>query len=410
MKNKFYNLIVILFFTSVNFSLQAQEITTLEQAVEFALESSPIMETRMLEAEKMSFLGDASYKVPKTDIGASYGQMNTTTVDQNYSISQSFNPFVSKASKELGNQTSKKADNLIAQSANDIRYEIRTLWNELEFHKAKFQLIDEEIKIAEAHSKFANRQFELGEINKIEKITAELDLKKLSQEKVEIAIHLNSIELKLQQWLGQATFTTDQFTIEDGNGFLEAAKNSFTTLASQAIQQDIKIAKAQSKLQSAQRKPEFTIGYFLQSIEGNQDVDNQIIYYNRAPQFQGVNLGMSVPIFGKAYKASEKITESNIKIAESKANEIEFHTQNMMNETIGKLSGAYSNFEFYKNEGLPLATAIKEALQKQYDNGEIGFLQYEHDMSLFFEAKENYLHSIKEYNKHLYHLMYLNNK
>ncbi|MBK8568357.1 MAG: TolC family protein [Saprospiraceae bacterium] len=70
------------------------------------------------------------------------------------------------------------------------------------------------------------------------------------------------------------------------------------------IQKQIALLEAEKQLANTERLPDFRAGYFIQSIAGAQEVDGQVVNYNAAPRFQGVQLGISVPIFGaKGYRA-----------------------------------------------------------------------------------------------------------
>lgn len=406
------NFILILLFASANISLQAQGpiIQSLDDAIEAALKNSPTMKTVDLESERMSFLADAAYVLPKAEIEANFGQMNTRTIDQSYSISQSFNPFVSKAAKAFGKQSSMMSANMEAQSKNEIRFLVRKLWNDYEYHEAKGKLVSEKKELVSEHAIFAERQYELGEINKIEKTTTSLAMRKITQDENLIALHKQTIGNQLLLLCDSEELSTDGFAIDEDKILLINFDQENSTLAYQAIQQEIKIAKASSQLVAAQRKPDFKLGYFIQSIEGNQEVNSQIIYYNQSPRFQGVKLGMSLPIFGKAYKTNEKISESNIKVFESKSEAIAFQTKQELEKLKLEIQGAQNEYEFYKNEALPLVKEIKIDLQKKYTNGEIGFSEYEHEMDIYFETMEAYLLSIKNYNNSIYDTMYLNNK
>lgn len=73
----------------------------------------------------------------------------------------------------------------------------------------------------------------------------------------------------------------------------------------QLAMQEIAVAEAAKNVQKAELKPEFTGGYFIQSLTGNQEVNNQTVYYKGIPRFQGITLGIALPIFGKAGKSGK---------------------------------------------------------------------------------------------------------
>lgn len=405
-------ILIILFFASANKTLQSQEqrISTVNQVIEIANEKNPIILISKLEAEQWQLVSDAAYEVPKIEIQASYGQMNTRTIDQNYEISQSFNPFVANAAKNLGKHKSAKSSTLLIHAKNDLRYHLRMLWSDFEFYHDKLNIISQKLALAEQHNTFAERQFQLGEIDQLAKMTIEIELAQIKQEQKECKIILDQKLTELKQVTGKEDIETDGLQTDEAS-LIEIDKERLAyNLEYEMIQQDIQIAKAERKYQGALRKPDLRLGYFVQSIEGDLEVNNQTIYYDRTPRFHGVTLGMELALFGKAYKANEKIADKNVKILEAKAAEIDFRTQNELTKLKSEKNIAKSNYEFYKKEILPKVDGIKNNLEKNFSNGEISFSDYEHGLNIYFESKEAYLQSIKDYNVSIYNLLYLLNK
>jgi cobalt-zinc-cadmium resistance protein CzcA len=90
------------------------------------------------------------------------------------------------------------------------------------------------------------------------------------------------------------TFELVDYGVLDLFDVSDAASLTQNTAVSIALQ-DVKLADMQVNLEKAQMKPEFSVGYFIQSLTGNQEVNNQIISYNGVPRFQGPRLVCRYP-------------------------------------------------------------------------------------------------------------------
>ena len=82
----------------------------------------------------------------------------------------------------------------------------------------------------------------------------------------------------------------------------------------------VSIAEAEKRMNYAERLPEFSLGYFIQSISGIQDINGQTREYNNVPRFQGFQVGINIPIFSEGgYKSKIQAAKyiQEIKISES---------------------------------------------------------------------------------------------
>jgi cobalt-zinc-cadmium resistance protein CzcA len=77
--------------------------------------------------------------------------------------------------------------------------------------------------------------------------------------------------------------------------------------------------QAQIALQKAQNLPDFSLGYFNQTLIGTQNVNGQDVYFNSGHRFQGVTIGTAIPVFNRATKAQIKQQEIGVKVTQNQA-------------------------------------------------------------------------------------------
>ena len=398
---------IFIFFASANISLQAQtkSVNSLEQAIDSALEFNPNLKTLELRTAQNALLEDAAYMVPKTEIEGSFGQMNTNLVDQAYGISQSFNPFEAKAAKNLGKETSNMSVHIEEEARNNLRLEVRNSWNEYEFLLAMQKLIEEKKSLAKEQQTFIERETKDEDSNKFETAKALLNFKRVVNEEESNQLNINIAESQLKLITGAASIQSDGFDAEEALSLMIDADDQSLNLNILSLQQEKKIAEATRDLTVAQKKPDFSLGYFIMSIEGELDIDGQAVFFDRTPQFQGVALGMSLPIFGKAYKANEKISDKEVEIMESIISEASLQSQQEAQKIAQLFTAAKNDYQFYKDEAMPLAKEIKDNISLQYANQEIDFSEYEEHMDFYLSTKEEYLNAILNYNENLFQVL-----
>jgi cobalt-zinc-cadmium resistance protein CzcA len=77
--------------------------------------------------------------------------------------------------------------------------------------------------------------------------------------------------------------------------------------------------QAQIAFQKAQNLPDFSLGYFNQTLIGTQNINGQDVYFNGGHRFQGITIGTAIPVFNGAHKAQIKQQELGVKIAQNQA-------------------------------------------------------------------------------------------
>lgn len=382
---------------------QNEEIQSCEEAIRIGMSRSPSMQAMELEAQQLiSFNPNAHYELPKTDIEGSFGQMNTRTIDQAYGISQSFNPFEAKATKNLSKVYKRKVTEELLSAENEFKYLIRTLWNHLEYNEALQKLILEKKELIKKQIEKNNDQVDPMETSKFDLLTSKIQLESIDRKEKSIQAEINSTRKKLEKELGGRNFKTDGFALDEERLLEINITDDNETLSLEQINEEIELTIAELNLENAQRKPDFSLGYFFHSIEGELEVNNQIVYFDRTPNFQGVSLGMSVALFG--YKRSKNIYASNIKIAEAQAIEQASQSDIELNELKVHHELAKSNYDFYSGEVLPLINEIELNLKDTMSNNENKSEDLD-NLEIYFESMESYLSSIKEYNDSIYKLL-----
>ncbi len=408
--NRYLAILLALCVASSSAYAQPSGKLTLSDAIQSALAANKSLKATSLSIQKHQQLKVAPYLLPNTEVSGSFGQVNNHMFDHSYSISQQFNPFISKAAKASANAQYELSKLQYESDKQEIIFRVRQAWDALQYYHTQLDLLKEQQAVWQQFLKYAERQYELGESSLREKTEAEL-----SSQKIELQIAKTSAEsaselLRLKTLLNtknnldipyQTYAVFDQIT-----AFANPVQNHQLKIAAQEVQ----ISKAQQQLYAAERKPAFAIGYFIQSFQGELEVDGEVIDYDLVPRFHGVDVGVSIPIFRKGHHARSQAAQTDIAIGQAKLEQLGVEVQNELDVCRLQLKRLQSDLAYYQNSALPNAARMVASAEEAYKLGDIGYQDYVQSLQTRFAIQTARLHTIKAYNNQLFVLLYLLNK
>nr|WP_299415435.1 CusA/CzcA family heavy metal efflux RND transporter [uncultured Emticicia sp.] len=388
----------------------AQSVLSLQQAIDFGTKNNSLVQANELDILKQNQLKPTAKEMPKTNINTMLGQYNTRSFDQNYSISQGFSPFQFQAKKALIDGNIKNSELKLLATKHDIAFQIRQSWNTILYLTAINQILIKQDEYLLQFVKAATVKLKTGESSLLEKTTAETRQQGLIQLRKQNESLILSEKIKLKSILNLKS----DFSILENHFLPSVSILSDTVFINQnpilqiALQQ-IAIAEASKNLEKAITKPDFSIGYFLQSLTGNQQVNDKTVFYNTVPRFQGINLGISIPISNKANKARLQASETEILLQEKKAEYLKNQLNSELLQQIQEQKTNQSLVDYYVQTALPNAEIISKNATKAYQNGEVGYVEYLQSLETILNIQQNYLQAINTFNRSVINIQYLLN-
>ncbi len=411
LKSKSIKTIGVILISFVGMNSNAQ-ITNIDKAIELVLSNNKSIEASALRIKQSQQLIDGAYIIPKTDFGASFGQMNTKSFDMSYSISQRFNPFVKNAKKTLAREIYTKSEIAHELAKQELILRIRDTWNELQYEHVSLGLLSEQILHWNSFSAYADKKFQVGESNFVEKSTAEIKLQSLKQKILLLQVEVENLQLELGVLLNtgqEIDANNDPYERIELLDLTEIEMLEMHPML-KLVMQDIKVTTSKANSLMSEKKPDFTVGYFIQSIKGPQESDGIVTNYDGTPRFQGANLGVSVPLFGKGYNANIKAVEIEKLVYEAQYNQQLKQVESYLESTSNRIKTLQTNLNYYEESGLEQASLIGSNSQVSYQRGNISYLEYVQALTTKNEVEQAYLDTLYEYNQLVNQLLYLQNK
>ena len=240
-----------------------------------------------------------------------------------------------------------------------------------------------------------------------------LKLAELKQNSFYIATLITTEKAKLQQLMQHPNdflINEKEFKSLNFNELNTPSVISNNPLLLMAKQQ-LAVMEMEKNVIKADALPDFKVGYFIQSIAGVQDVNGQIKTYTSIPQFQGIQLGINVPIFGKnAYKAKNEAINTQI-LAQQKQNEqVQTQLESQLKQVIEQYNYWKNNVAYYENTALMNVQLMINNATKSYKNGEINYIEYGQVLQTNLDAQKAYLGAINNVNKAVLALQFIVNQ
>lgn len=403
---------VVLIFMILPLASFAQQPLTLEQAVTLGSRSNGSVRVAELGLLQRQQLKGTALDIPKAQVNGMFGQINSAAQDKNFSISQTFNPFQIAARRKVLGENAKAGELNLEQAQQEVSYTIRHSWNTMLYYIARNRVLDEQNKLLSQFVRAAGIKFSTGETGSLESSTANARQQELEQQIKKNNAMIASEKLRLRMLLRlDADFRVAESEIFAPVVFTAAAdstalsRNATLKLAGQQVN----VAKAEQAAERSSYFPDLTAGYFIQSLTGSQDVNGVSRYYDNSLRFQGVSVGISVPLFWGATKARTRAARTNIDLQQANADYLKAELESALSAQKAQLETYKSMLSYYVDTALPNAAVISGNATKAYQNGDISYVEYIQSLETSLSIKNNYIDAINNYNQAVINIQYLLN-
>ncbi|MBO9701435.1 MAG: CusA/CzcA family heavy metal efflux RND transporter [Sporocytophaga sp.] len=409
--DKAFVLIPLFILGSVSLSLGQAPVKALsaEEAFNIALQNNPSMAAARYDIKAQEALKKSYLDIPKTNVSLMYGQFNSLNNDNNITINQSiaFPTFYSSQNNYYREQV--KASEVKADvTGNELKRNVRSAYYNLLYFESKHMLLNYEDSIYQDFMKAADLRFKTGESTYLEKLTAEAQVAEFRNLILKNHADMQIYQKQLRVYLNvsDSIITTEKFDKLNLSVSPDSATVEANPLLSY-IRQQVKVNKAFVRVERARFLPDFSFGYFNQTLQGVQSINGTERYFGPGYRFQGIMAGVSVPVIFKPYYARITSVKLNQKVTESL---LEYNTKNLEGEyamLMQQYKKNLSSLSYFESIGLKQAELIISNSIKAFRAGEIGYVEYLQGLGRALSIKSGYLDTINNYNQTIIAIDYI---
>jgi heavy metal efflux system protein len=356
-------------------------------------------------------LQTATVDLPRTDVGAEYGNINGLNNDTRFYVSQTFGlPVVYRRRKALYQAQERSAAAQDRWKQQELDKEIKTVYYSMIDLLERQRLLQ---RLDSVYSRFleaAALRLKTGETGILEKSSAEVQMLQLKLQQQQVMADVR-IEQRRLQWLLN---TTDSL-LPDYQTMKAALSIDTTGLAQhpalQYQQQQVAVQAAQTNTERSNLTPEFTVGYNNLSMIGYQTKDGITEqYFGAGHRFHIYQVTAGIPLFNGAAKARIRAG----KIQEDMAILQVTATSRQLSSQVQQLTEEYKKYaeqvSYYEQKGLPQAALITKNARLGFEKGDTSDVEWTLLMNNAVTIELGYLQAIHALNNTIIELDYLTGK
>jgi len=385
-----------LFLFSVSGKAQQQSLT-MKEAAEIAVQNHPLIHTADLQIQQSESLKDLPYSLGDTEInyqGDGLFRKNGQQVNQVGVVQNIPNPSAIKAKNALQNEVVKQYYLDKELTKNGLILQVKQIYLDLQQRKELQQLYKELIQTYEQYLQIATVRVNVGEANRIEKLTIQSKLNEYLLLFNQSVLEIESIEKQLTSLLNMDQLVTSTDTLEM---IAFSSRDSLNSLQVQLANQNILTEQANVALIKTSLKPDFHLGYSSQN-------------YFDGGWLHGLQAGARIPIFNNHIKRQIDAQELQVQVQVQQlvAQKQQLHQQLLAIENAIQLyrSGA----DYYQEQLKVINPEIVRISSLNYEAGEISYLELLNTLDIVVKNQILFWEQVLAHNKEVVLYQYFTNQ
>ncbi len=376
-------LLLVLAF-SPGLSAQSQELT-LNLALENARNEHPLLKNTQLNIQQAQLGIDQAKQIPATNFNLQFGQMNTTLIDYQFIFNQSIgNPAANKQRKMVAQSAIAVSETEARLTLHQLEMTIKYAWNDWMYQQERVQLFEQRQTILLTLLEKTQVRYNTGEIGRLELTLAENRRTQNDQALEDAALsERNAYRRLLNIAYLQGSYTVP---VQDYIALPLPDSSTFSEVWTQPFEKELELARAETRLQRKLLSPEYSFGYFNQSIRPEYSL-------------QGIAGGIAIPLWQKAMRANIEEHQLQEIVAQ---NNLELQQWNLQQTQIAAWQAVVSKRRQLDEFGETMndqRELIAELSRRQWENGEIEYFYYLQSQNEALQNELNYLEMIYQYNQ-----------
>lgn len=389
----------------------SQKITEAE-AINTALENNQLIKSAESQVDYFNQLKKTGSDIGKLSAVWMKGQYNTIEKDNNITLTQSIPfPGTIAAHMQLGEERIIGSTKNLQSAKNNLVYEVKSVYELLMHQKAFQNLLLSQDSLYSDFARASSLRYKTGESNLLEMTTAETQ----SQE-VKNMVRQNEANIYMSQKKLQTLLKSDVL-VDAANAFGKRILDidpAASTLESnpqlQYSQQQIKITEQEKRVERNRLMPDFTVGYFNQTLIGYQNTTGTDTFYGKSNRFQGFSVGLAIPLWFAPQMARAKAASFMEESTRQSADYFRTTLTSEYEQALRELDKNQASLTYYESSALKNADLILTQARKAYKGGEIGYVEYLQSLRSAITIKTNYLQALNQYNLSVIKVEYLTGK
>jgi cobalt-zinc-cadmium resistance protein CzcA len=394
--------IILLLMIVLPATAQEQKRISLKEAVLTAIEKNPALRASDYELQASRSLKMASWDIPKTEVSGEFGQINSYSEDNSFSISQTFAfPSVYINQYQYSKANVKSSEIKLKASQTEVATEVKKAYLQLVYLISKQRLVKYQDSLYNGFLRAARLRAETGETNRLEMITAQSKSMGIRNDLYQVESEIAVYSRRLQVLMNSEDVFLPVDTVLQKN-LLSTSFDSSQLRSNPLIEwslQQAELSRLEKKIEKSRILPDISIGYFSQTMLGVQEVNGVPKTFGTDDRFTGFQAGLSIPIWFAPYSSKAKSAELRQKAAMANAENDSKMLQGNFKALLDEYERYSRSIDYYERQAVPEASMIIEQATRSYKAGELDYLEYIQNLDHALTIKEASLEALNNLNQ-----------
>lgn len=278
---------------------------------------------------------------------------------------------------------------------------VQNTYNEVQYLYARVNLLSQQDSLYQSIKTAAKRNFEAGQINKLEELFASNEANNLRNELERALIELPAQKRALSYILNYSLdFVVDSFEANMADPVLLSLLDTISnSIRPQILQQQVVVSQKELKAERLELLPQINTGPLF-GLEPPHGVN--------AVKRQGWRVSLSVPVWRNQNKARIRAAQTGVQLAEAQRRREIQDLNREYSITLSQLLREQKSLQYYTNIANQQAAEITQTVLRLFQAGQVSYIETLRNIITAYQTKENYLGTIRSFNQALTELKYLN--
>lgn len=308
-------------------------------------------------------------------------------------VQQQFDwPTVYGKRKQLQKARVDLAETSLKLNELEVKRLVRTAYLELQYLGERIVQLRYQDSVYKDIKTAAARNFQAGQINKLDELFAASQADRISNELIRAAADAQQQQRTLQLLTGLPE-TVQTETIK--------AQNVPVSIDSIGVNPQVRVTQQQVAV--SQKELELERAGFLPSINAGVLFPLDKGYTN----FLGYQVGVSIPIWRRQNRSRIAAANTGVELALANQQNMNLNLQNQLLVNQVNVQKEQASLAYFNNIALQQANEIIETSRRLFAAGQISYIESLRNITTAFETRINYLETLRNYNQAIIELNYL---
>lgn len=406
-------LVIVALFGANQTQAQEKKTIKLHEAIQMALDSNLTVRSSGYSLEVQKALKGAAWDFGKTNIDGQFGQFNSYSKDNSFTLSQSFEfPSVYANQHKLAKANVKSSEWQLKTSQLEIATQVKQVYWQLAYLYSKEKLLNYQDSLYSGFMKAAELRAKVGETNKLEMITARSQSMEIKNQLQQIQADKTILARQLQTLLNTKSQLILADTVLKQIDFQQISpENSLAENPSLGYaNQQVAISHIEKQLEVSRTLPDFSVGYFSQTMKGEQEVSGLPRSFGPGDRFNGIQASIAIPLWYSPFAAKIKAAKLKEQVASTDAEQYSKTLESNYQSLIDQYQKYLKSITYYEKQAIPEASLIISQATQSYKVGVLDYLDYVLSLGRALTIRQNYLDELNNCNQTVINLEFLSGK